>query len=257
MAHSTQLSRRRLAARNHRISRYRTLVRPIAVHYARCSDQDVEDLSQVGLLGLLRAAERFDREAGTSFEVFARPHIRGAILHYLRDIAPIIRRPRRQVELEQRARRVEADLWQRGCGPVQESVLAAALGLSECQWQRFRAGRQLAQVTRLNQLEVVDRPEPARDTPDERGERVMAALADLEPSLRQVVVAVVIRGRSLRQVAGELQVSPMTVHRRLRRGLAELSRRIGENAESPAGLRPVEPRRRRRDDPARSVPAAC
>jgi RNA polymerase sigma-B factor len=64
------------------------LVAPIARHYARLTRESADDLTQVGLLGLLRAAERFVASRGLPFEPFARQHIRGAILHYLRDQAP-------------------------------------------------------------------------------------------------------------------------------------------------------------------------
>ena len=94
--------------RNQRVDRYRTLVTPIAVHYGRRCPEPIEDLIQVGLLGLLRAAELFDAQTQTPFDAFARPHIRGAILHYLRDSALAVRLPRRQMELHDKLRQVQA-----------------------------------------------------------------------------------------------------------------------------------------------------
>ena len=93
--------RRRLAVeqRNRLVEAHQDLVRPIAFHYGRCCRESVDDLLQVGLIGLIRAAERFDTQQGTPFEAFARPHIRGAILHHLRDVAPSVRLPRRQAEI--------------------------------------------------------------------------------------------------------------------------------------------------------------
>ena len=67
--------------RNARIKRHLNLVDPIAGHYARRSGLDRDDLKQVGRLGLLRAAEGYEQGQDKPFEVFARPHIRGAILH--------------------------------------------------------------------------------------------------------------------------------------------------------------------------------
>jgi len=51
---------------------------------------EVEDLVQVGQLGLMQAVERFDQSRGIKFETFAERRIRGEILDYLRanDWAP-------------------------------------------------------------------------------------------------------------------------------------------------------------------------
>ena len=86
---------RQQARRNARVEQHMRLVEPLARRYARSSGQDPEDLRQVGLLGLLRAAERYEGSRDVPFAAYARPHVRGAILHYLRDRAAIIRLPRR------------------------------------------------------------------------------------------------------------------------------------------------------------------
>ena len=86
--------------RNSRIQKYISLVQPIAKRYAHRSGCDCDDLIQVGYLGLIQASQRFEQTKGTVFHVFAIPHIRGAILHYLRDRASLIRLPR---HVEERA----------------------------------------------------------------------------------------------------------------------------------------------------------
>ena len=86
--------------RNSRIQKYISLVQPIAKRYAHRSGCDCDDLIQVGCLGLIQASQRFEQTKGTVFHVFAKPHIRGAILHYLRDRASLIRLPR---HVEERA----------------------------------------------------------------------------------------------------------------------------------------------------------
>ena len=87
--------------RNARIKHHLNLVDPIAGHYARRSGLDRDDLKQVGRLGLLRAAEGYEQGQDKPFEVYARPHIRGAILHYLRDSVGLVRLPRRLQEQAQ------------------------------------------------------------------------------------------------------------------------------------------------------------
>ena len=85
---------RQQTRRNTRVEQHMRLVEPLARRYALSTGQDPDDLRQVGLLGLLRAAERYEGSRDVPFTAFARPHIRGAILHYLRDRAAIIRLPR-------------------------------------------------------------------------------------------------------------------------------------------------------------------
>ena len=72
---------RPLQRRNNRVEANLLLVDPLAARYARCTGESFEDLRQVGRLGLIRAAERYRDAAAVPFTAFARPHIRGAILH--------------------------------------------------------------------------------------------------------------------------------------------------------------------------------
>jgi RNA polymerase sigma-B factor len=74
------------------------LVEPLVRHYSHCSAESSDDLRQVALEGLIRAAERFQGSRSVPFAAFARPHIRGALLHYLRDYGHLIRIPRRVQE---------------------------------------------------------------------------------------------------------------------------------------------------------------
>ncbi|MCP9818057.1 sigma-70 family RNA polymerase sigma factor [Synechococcus sp. Cruz-9H2] len=227
---------RRLRQRNDRVARHLELVRPIAHHYSSLCREGRDDLTQVGLLGLLRAAELFQSDQGTPFEAFARHHIRGAILHYLRDQAPVIRLPRRQRELEDRLRRLQQNQaggsaeGSRRTEPLANSSLRRLLGLSEAQWQRFEQLRQLGKLTSLDgEEERIAATEPeTEEGPGEgdAGDRIMALLAQLELRQRTAVQEVVLAGQSLRGTARKMQVSPMTVHRLLARALDTLRQRM-------------------------------
>ena len=214
-----------------RIQACLALVAPIARHYARLTRESADDLTQVGLLGLMRAAELYVASRGLPFEPFARQHIRGAILHYLRDQAPLLRIPRRRQELELQRRRCEGRLEaEAGQAPAPEAV-RQAMGLSQAQWQRL--GTTCANL-RIVPLE--DGAEPAAVDPqdqgpeDPRGALALALLDQLPFQQAEAIKAVILAGRSLRQVASDWQVSASTVHRQLHRGLAELRRRL----ESPS-----------------------
>lgn len=217
---------RTLQQRNARIEQYQQLVRPIALHYhLRCAEP-LEDLVQVGLLGLLRAAELYSRQRQTPFDAFARPHIRGAILHYLRDTAPAVRLPRRLEEQHQQL----AQLQRRLAQSTSPDQLREAMGLSPVQWQRLVDSRLQRRPLSLEQL--LTHPDGA-DTLELAGRstcpvategagEVQDLLGQLESSQRAVLERVVLAGWSYRRTGAALQISPMTVQRRLRSGLARL-----------------------------------
>ena len=235
--------------RNQRVEAYRELVRPIALHYAGLCREGADDLIQVGLMGLIRAAERFDPSTGTPFSAFARQHVRGAILHYLRDQAPAIRLPRRQQELQDRVRQFSRD-WQTRIGQrPSEAELRCGLQLSVAQWCTFE---RLEQLRRLAPLEASMEGMPADyDGSGDSGggdgggdggaAEAMALLPRLESRQRQVVEQVVLEGQSLREAARRLQLSPMTVHRALRKGLERLRQELDRGVQQV--IPPAEPHR--------------
>jgi RNA polymerase sigma-B factor len=63
---------------------------------------DLDDLEQVALVGLTKAAQRFDPHAGTDFLAYAVPTVRGELRRYFRDSGWMIRVPRRVQELQAR-----------------------------------------------------------------------------------------------------------------------------------------------------------
>lgn len=230
---------RLLLQRNRRVETYRDLVRPLAIHYARCSRESSQDLIQVGMLGLIRAAELFRSDRATPFEVFARPHIRGAILHYLRDVAPCVRLPRRQAELQERLtklrQRCQADP-QQGASPEE---LRRRLGVDAEQWRLLLQHRQMNRPGPLDAEQFAAVPAPTQELPMATSgsgpASVEALLAVLEPRQRWVVRQVVLAGWSYRRLGVEMNVSPMTVQRLLRRGLDRLRQHL-DGAELSSGI---------------------
>ena len=61
----------------------------------RNSGEPLEDLVQVGNLGLLKAAEKYDAARGTAFAAFAVPVIVGEIKNYFRDHGWSVKIPRK------------------------------------------------------------------------------------------------------------------------------------------------------------------
>jgi len=74
------------------------LVRFLAVRFAN-RGEPLDDLLQVGTVGLLKAIDRFDLERGVEFTTYATPTIVGEIKRYFRDKGWAVKVPRRLQEL--------------------------------------------------------------------------------------------------------------------------------------------------------------
>lgn len=71
---------------------------------------DLDDLEQVALLGLTKAAERFDPSAGHDFLSFAVPTVRGELRRHFRDLGWVVRPPRRVQDLQARIAAADEEL---------------------------------------------------------------------------------------------------------------------------------------------------
>jgi RNA polymerase sigma-B factor len=81
-------------ARSRLIEEHMPLVAALAHRYDRRGEQ-LEDLVQVGALGLIKAVDRFRPERGVALGAFAAPTIVGEIKHHLRDRTWPLSVPRR------------------------------------------------------------------------------------------------------------------------------------------------------------------
>jgi len=88
---------------------YESLVHFLARRFQN-RGEPLEDIVQVGFLGLIKAIERFDPELGNEFTTFATPTILGEIRRYFRDKGWAIRFPRRLQELHQQVLRTNEEL---------------------------------------------------------------------------------------------------------------------------------------------------
>jgi len=116
------------------IKQYQPLVRKLA-HYMMAKlppSVEVDDLIQVGLIGLADALSRYEASQGVQFETFATQRIRGAMLDELRGNDWMSRGSRKsQKEIETTMRRLEHRL---GRSPI-ESEIATEMGLSLADYQ--------------------------------------------------------------------------------------------------------------------------
>jgi RNA polymerase sigma factor for flagellar operon FliA len=118
------------------IRQYSPLVRRLAHQMIAKlpANVEIDDLIQVGLIGLTDALSRFDIGQGVQFETFATQRIRGAMLDELRGGDWMSRGTRRQQrEIEAAVHKLEQKL---GRAPV-ESEIAAAMGVSLAEYQEL------------------------------------------------------------------------------------------------------------------------
>ena len=116
------------------IKQYQPLVRRLAHHMMAKLPPSVEvdDLIQVGLMGLSEALTRYEASQGVQFETFATQRIRGAMLDELRENDWMSRGSRKsQKEIEVALRKLEHQL---GRSPL-ESEIASELGISLAEYQ--------------------------------------------------------------------------------------------------------------------------
>jgi RNA polymerase sigma-B factor len=117
-------------ARARLIEEHMSLVRSLARRYAR-GGEPVDDLVQVGAIGLIKAIDRFEPSRGHELRTVAVPAIEGEIRHHLRDRTPLVRPPRAVRELAIRVRRAQVELGAREGRLPSHAELAAAVGATE------------------------------------------------------------------------------------------------------------------------------
>ncbi|WP_407547449.1 SigB/SigF/SigG family RNA polymerase sigma factor [Streptomyces sp. Pv4-95] len=117
-------------ARNTLIEMNLSLVRYVARRF-RSRGQEMEDVVQVGTIGLIKAIDRFDVSLENEFTTFSIPYITGEIKRFFRDTTWSVHVPRRLQELRVDLARAREELEGRGVHEPSVADFAAHLGLGE------------------------------------------------------------------------------------------------------------------------------
>jgi RNA polymerase sigma factor for flagellar operon FliA len=124
--------------RDAQLRQYSPLVKRLAHHMIAKlpASVEVDDLIQVGMIGLTEALARFEPSQGVQFETFASQRIRGAMIDELRGGDWMSRGSRKsQKEIEHAVHRLEHRLQR----PPMESEIAAELEMSLPEYQELLA----------------------------------------------------------------------------------------------------------------------
>ncbi|MFD9871661.1 RNA polymerase sigma factor SigF [Streptomyces niveus] len=169
-------------ARNTLIEMNQSLVRYAARRFRNLGSGDMEDILQVGTIGLIKAIDRFDLTREVEFSSFAVPYIHGEIKRFFRDTTWAVHVPRRLQELRTELTRAQDELSDRlGRGPT-VAELAGHLGLTEAE---IIDGRVAANGYTAGSLDL--QTDSGDDTPAAAGGRVVAdTLGACDPAMELI-----------------------------------------------------------------------
>jgi RNA polymerase sigma-B factor len=227
-------------ARRRVIEDHLPLVRAVARRFVG-RGETLEDLVQVGTIGLIKAVDRYDPTRDRALEALARPAIEGEIRHHLRDRVPDVRVPQGDREAVARVRAAARDLEQRERRHPATHEAAAAAGVDPA-----RAARALAAAgaTRAATLDAGSGAPAARDETEAAEARALLATGweRLDERERRLLELRYREDRSQSEIARELHLSQAHVSRLLRAALEHLRREVGEEpSDAPPHRPPAEP----------------
>lgn len=208
---------------------------PLVEHCARRfrnRGEPLEDLVQVGTIGLLKSIDRFDSDRGVEFSTYATPTIIGEIKRYFRDKGWAIRVPRRLQELRMQIGTASAELTQSlGRSPTPRE-LAEAIG---CSVEEILEGIESSNAYSTLSLDASDNDEDGAATmldaigQDDEGlahveirESIKPLLDRLAPREKKILLLRFFKNMTQSQIAEEIGVSQMHVSRLLNRTLEQL-----------------------------------
>jgi len=233
-----------LRAREQLIEQYMSLVRSLARRYSYRGEQ-LEDLVQIGAIGLIKAIDRFDLERGVELTTYATPNIIGEIKRHFRDKGWAVRVPRGLQELNvQLSRLVEQLTVQLARSPTIPE-LAKAAGVEEEQvLEALESGRAYTSLSLsvgsgggddddLDPLESLGTEEHQYEVSEDRA--VLApGFKVLDERERKILQLRFFDGLTQSQIAQQIGISQMHVSRLIRRSLEKIRETISEDEESLA-----------------------
>ena len=209
---------------NSLLKQYSPLVRRLAHQMIAKLPANVEldDLIQVGMIGLTDALSRFDAGQGVQFETFATQRIRGAMLDELRGGDWMSRGSRKQArEIEAAVHRLEQRL---GRAPS-ESEIAAEMGLALADYQELLGKVRGTQLVYLEDMrgdegdqDYLDRhvgdegANPLAQLQDQRMREALVAAIKSLPEREQYVMSMYYEhDMNLKEIAAVLKVTESRV----------------------------------------------
>ncbi|RMI45622.1 RNA polymerase sigma factor SigF [Streptomyces triticirhizae] len=200
----------------------------------RSRSEPMEDIIQVGTIGLIKAIDRFDADRGVEFPTFAMPTIVGEIKRFFRDTSWSVRVPRRLQELRLDLAKAGDELAQKLDRSPTVAELAERLGLSEDEIVEGMAASNAYTASSLDAQPEEDDAEGAladRIGYEDHGlegieyiESLKPLIAQLTPRDRKILSLRFVANMTQSEIGEELGISQMHVSRLLSRTLGKLRR---------------------------------
>jgi RNA polymerase sigma-B factor len=226
-----------LAAREQLIEQYMSLVRSLARRYSYRGEQ-LDDLVQIGAIGLIKAIDRFDVNRGVELTTYATPNIIGEIKRHFRDRGWSVRVPRGLQELNIQLSRLIEDLTvQNGRSPTIPELAKAAGVTDEEVLEALESGRAYSSLSlsvgsggqdddgELDPLESLGTEEHQYAVSEDRA--VLApGFRVLDERERKILHLRFFEGLTQSQIAQQVGISQMHVSRLIRRSLEKIRNEI-------------------------------
>ena len=224
-------------AREQAVVELMPLVRALASRYAG-RGEPVEDLVQAGMVGLIKAVDRFDVDRGVEFSSYAVPTIIGEIRRHFRDQAWAMHVPRRLKELGVRLSRVLDELTSslgrsptvaelaEATGADEEDVIDALDSAHAYSTRSLHAPVDDAE----SQIDRLGEEETGYENV-EQSSLLAAGFDALDARERRIVELRFFEEMTQSQIAAEIGISQMHVSRLLRHSLQVMRGRLEVTAE--------------------------
>jgi len=232
-----------LKAREQLIEQYMSLVRSLARRYSYRGEQ-LEDLVQIGAIGLIKAIDRFDVDRGFELTMYASPNIIGEIKRHFRDKGWAVRVPRGLQELNvQLSRLMEQLTVQLGRSPTIPELAKASGSTEEEVLEALESGRAYSSLSLstgggegeddLDPLESIGSEELQYEVSENRA--VLApGFRALDERERMILQLRFFDGLTQSQIAQQVGISQMHVSRLIRRALEKIREEIASDEEPRA-----------------------
>lgn len=223
-------------ARDQLITLYLNLVKYLAYRF-RNRGEALDDLVQVGTVGLIKAIDRFDIDRAVEFTTYATPTIVGELKRYFRDKGWAIKVPRRLQELNMQVNQAVDVLSQSlrrspTVGEIadylevsKEQVLEALETSEAYNFVSLDKDRSSESDDSFSLLEYIGKDDKLLANVDDRAS-LAAALAPLSAQEQKILYLRFFRGLTQTEIAEQLGISQMQVSRLLRRTLGVIRRRM-------------------------------
>lgn len=229
--------------REDQLRKYTPLVRRLAHHMIAKLPPSVEldDLIQVGMIGLTEAIARYEPSQGVQFETFASQRIRGAMIDELRDGDWMSRGSRKsQKEIEQAVHRLQQKLHR---APL-ESEIAAELGMTLGDYQHLLAKVRGTQLVYLEDISghgddednFLDRhmgasePDPSALLQDQRMRMALVeAIKNLPEREQQIMSMYYEHDMNLKEIAAVLNVTESRICQLHSQSIARLRAKLRDH----------------------------